>query len=97
MRDWANGWDLNLAEGMLTVIGVPVEVGYGSVVGARVEHDQVEKRAKREGSPDAEAVVHVDLSVAVLARPLLAARVRLVSTDLIGIHSKYALTAFIFR
>ncbi len=81
---------------MLTVIGVPVEVGDGSVVGARVKHDQVEKRAKGEGSPDPEAVVHVDLSAAVLA-DLLMAGVKLVSTDLIGIHSKYALTAFIFR
>ena len=44
------------------VVGVPVEVGDGAIVLAGVEHDEVEEGAELEGAPDAQIVVHFDLT-----------------------------------
>lgn len=44
------------------VVVVPAEGGDASVVVASVEHDQVDKLAEREASPDTQVVVHVDLA-----------------------------------
>ena len=43
------------------VVGVVVEIGDTSVVLAGIEHDKVEERTDREGSPDAQVVVQLNL------------------------------------
>lgn len=63
---------------------------------ACIEHDQIEKRADGKGSPDPEIVIHLDLSAVCSVSLFNILKVGR-SADLIGIHSKYARTAFILR
>lgn len=46
----------------MDIIGVPIEIGYGAVVLTSVEHDQIKQTADAEAAPDAEVVVHLDLT-----------------------------------
>lgn len=48
---------------LLHVIRVPVEIGNGSVVRARVQHDQVDQVAQLEAPPDSQVVIELDLTV----------------------------------
>jgi len=44
------------------VVSIPVQVGDGAVVVARVEHEEVDKLADAEGAPDAQVVIHFHLA-----------------------------------
>lgn len=46
----------------VNVLCVPAKVGDTTVVVASVQHDQVEKTADAESSPDTKVVVHVNLT-----------------------------------
>ena len=45
----------------MDVVGVPIEIGNTAIVLSSVQHDEVQKGAELEASPDAEIVGHLDL------------------------------------
>jgi hypothetical protein len=47
---------------IVDVIGVPVEISNGTIVLTCIQHDQIEKTADAETSPDAKVIVHFDLT-----------------------------------
>lgn len=47
----------------MDVVGVPVQVGDRAVVLAGVQHDDIQERSELEAPPDAQVVVHLDLTV----------------------------------
>lgn len=47
---------------LLHVIRVPVEIGDGAVIRARVQHDQVDQIAQLEAAPDSQVVIKLDLA-----------------------------------
>lgn len=46
----------------MNIIRVPVEVGNGSIVMTSIEHNDIEKGTNGEAPPDAQVVVHLDLT-----------------------------------
>ena len=46
----------------MNVIGIPIQISDGAIVLPSVEHDQVEKTADAECSPNSKVIVHFDLS-----------------------------------